>query len=105
LGFDEKRSLILASKKRISIPKSSGGWGLKIIHLFAQVLAAKNVWGIISNTRLWAHILKEKYFQTESIINWSGDHKNPQKWICYLESHSKCLSPDRKLTYLEGWRW
>jgi hypothetical protein len=44
--------------------------GLKNIHLFAQALATKNVWGIISNTGLWAHIVKEKYFPSNSIIDW-----------------------------------
>ena len=35
------------SWKFLSMPKSMGGWGLKVPNLFAKALAAKKVWDII----------------------------------------------------------
>lgn len=67
---DEKRPLVLASKKRISLPKTYGGWGLKNIHLFARALAAKKVYRIISNSKLWARIVKEKHFPPDTHVEW-----------------------------------
>jgi hypothetical protein len=47
LGDQKKKGLVLASWKKLVVPKASGGWGLKNPFLFSKALAAKNVWRIL----------------------------------------------------------
>jgi hypothetical protein len=48
-----KKWMVSTSWKKIEIPKSQGGWGLKNIFLFSKDLAAKTVWILIQVSRLW----------------------------------------------------
>jgi hypothetical protein len=34
------------------------------------VLAKNNVWSLIQGKFLWAHVLKDKYFPQENIVDW-----------------------------------
>ena len=52
------------------MPKSMGGWGLKIPVLFAKELAAKNVWNIIHGSGLWVKIAIHKYIYPMNILDW-----------------------------------
>jgi hypothetical protein len=62
--------MVLASWKKLVIPKSQGGWGLKNIFLFSKALVAKNVWRLIQGSGLWAQVIKDKYISPESIEEW-----------------------------------
>ena len=56
-GNQKSYGLPWTSWKNLAIPKSMGGWGLKVPVVFAKALAAKNVWNIIHGTRLWVKIV------------------------------------------------
>jgi hypothetical protein len=43
----EKECIPLVKWKKFGKPKVVGGWGLKNIHLFGQVLATKSVWRLL----------------------------------------------------------
>ena len=45
------------SWKLLANPKSLGGWGLKVLVVFAKALATKNVWNIIHGTGLGVKIV------------------------------------------------
>ena len=47
--------------KALALPKKYGGWGLKILVLFARALTTKSVWKLIQCTDLWVHIVVQKY--------------------------------------------
>jgi hypothetical protein len=62
--------MVLASWKKLIVPKSQRGWGLKNIFLFLKVLIAKNVWRFIQEFGLLAHVIKDKYIYLDSIEEW-----------------------------------
>jgi hypothetical protein len=56
-----KKIMVLASWKRISIPKSLSGWGLKnTFFLFSKALDCKNVWSLIQGIGVSAQVTKYK---------------------------------------------
>jgi hypothetical protein len=62
--------MVLSSWKRLAIPKSQGGWGLKNIFMFSKALATKNVWRLVQGFGLWAQVTKDKYISLDSIEEW-----------------------------------
>ena len=53
--------------KKIAIPKGLGGWGLKNIFHFSQVLAAKGGSRLLQLDSLWTRVIKHKYLSHESV--------------------------------------
>jgi len=51
-GNKEGRTMPWVSWRRIALPKSLGGWGLKNIFVFSKALAGKVAWRLISNILL-----------------------------------------------------
>ena len=49
---DSSYGLPWTSWKVLAHPKYLGGWGLKILALFAKALAAKNAWNLIHGSGL-----------------------------------------------------
>ena len=59
---NDSTGLPWSSWKVLANPKSLGGWGLKILSLFAKSLAAKSVWNLINGTGPWVHIAIQNTF-------------------------------------------
>ena len=59
-GKSDFSGLPWTSWKALARPKFLGGWGLKIPVIFAEALAAKNVWNIINGTGIWVKIVLQK---------------------------------------------
>jgi hypothetical protein len=51
-------------------PKKDGGWGIKNIFLFGRALAAKNLWQLLFNKKLWGKTMHEKYFKSQAAQQW-----------------------------------
>lgn len=52
------------------MPKKWGGWGLKDLPLFAQALAAKMGWTLLTGQNLWTSISYHKYIWPQNIMDW-----------------------------------
>eukprot|EP00253_Pinus_taeda_P010718 PITA_10718 len=52
-GNQDKKIFTLISWQKIAFPKRWGGWGLKDLPLFAQALAAKIGWTLLTRQNLW----------------------------------------------------
>ena len=63
------------------MPKSLGGWGLKVPNLFAKALAAKKVWDVIHGLGLWVKIAIQKYFYPMTILDWIRSNVKKKKNI------------------------
>jgi hypothetical protein len=74
----KKKGLVLASWKKMALPKANGGWGLKNTFLFSKALAAKNVWRLIQGTCLWVQVVREKYIAPIQWRNRLEIHLNNQ---------------------------
>ena len=75
-GKKETQVTPWVSWKRIVVPKGLEGWGLKNFFLFAQALAAKGEWRLISTESLWTQVIAQKYLFPDSIKDWI---RNPRK--------------------------
>jgi hypothetical protein len=60
----------LVTHKKLSKPKSLGGWGLKDLYSFGKALEGKSLWVFITWDNLWRCILIDKYICLYSIIEW-----------------------------------
>lgn len=69
-GNQEKRIFAWVSWKKIAIPKKWGGWGLKELPSFAQALAAKMGWTLLTGNNLWTSISYHKYIWPRNILDW-----------------------------------
>jgi hypothetical protein len=69
-GDQKKKGLVLASWKKLALPKSIGGWGLKNPFLFSKALATKNVWRLIQGTCLWVQVVRDKYIAPNTVEDW-----------------------------------
>jgi hypothetical protein len=69
-GDQKNKGLVLASWKKLALPKAFGGWGLKNPFLFSKALAAKNVWRLIQGTCLWAQVVRAKYISPNIVEDW-----------------------------------
>jgi len=69
-GNYEGRKLPWVSWRRIAIPKSLGGWGLKDIFTFSKALAGKVAWRLISTSSLWTRVLIGKYIAPMGLMDW-----------------------------------
>ena len=69
----------------MACPKFLGGWGLKILVVFAKALAAKSVWNLIAGSGLWVQIAVHKYVHPMSIMDWIrvSDKKKKNISICW----------------------
>ena len=47
-----------------------GGWGLKILVVFAKALATNSVWNLIHGSELWVNIALQKYVHPISLLDW-----------------------------------
>jgi len=52
------------------MPKKWGGWELKDIHLFAQALATKMGWTLLTGQNLWTHISYHKFIWPQNMLDW-----------------------------------
>eukprot|EP00253_Pinus_taeda_P014295 PITA_14295 len=55
---------------KIALPKKWGGWGLKDLPLFAQALAAKMGWTLLTRQNIWTTISYHKYIWPQQIMDW-----------------------------------
>eukprot|EP00253_Pinus_taeda_P006377 PITA_06377 len=69
-GNQDKRIFSWINWKKIAFPKRWGGWGLKDLPLFAQALAAKMGWTLLTRQNLWAHISYHKYIWPQDTMDW-----------------------------------
>eukprot|EP00253_Pinus_taeda_P004922 PITA_04922 len=56
--------------QKIALPKKWGGWGLKDLPLFAQALAAKMSWALITSQNLWTCLSYQKYIWPLGTLDW-----------------------------------
>jgi hypothetical protein len=61
---------VLASWKKLALPKENGGWGLKNPFMFSKALATKNVWRLIQGIGLWVQVIRAKYIALDSVEEW-----------------------------------
>ena len=54
----------------IAKPKKWGGWGIKRLDLFANALATKMGWQLLTSNSLWQKVVVEKYIAPESIFSY-----------------------------------
>eukprot|EP00253_Pinus_taeda_P026585 PITA_26585 len=66
----EKRIFAWIGWKKIATPKKWGGWGLKDLPSFAQALAAKMGWTLLTGNNLWTCISYHKYIWPHNILDW-----------------------------------
>eukprot|EP00253_Pinus_taeda_P031947 PITA_31947 len=69
-GNQEKRIFAWVGWKKIATPKKWGGWGLKDLPSFAQALAAKMGWTLLTSNNLWTNISYHKYIWPLNILDW-----------------------------------
>eukprot|EP00253_Pinus_taeda_P004952 PITA_04952 len=69
-GSQDKKIFAWIGWQKIAIPKKWGGWGLKQLPLFAQALAAKMSWAVITSQNLWTRISYHKYIWPLDIMDW-----------------------------------
>eukprot|EP00253_Pinus_taeda_P005582 PITA_05582 len=69
-GIRDKHIFAWVSWKKIAIPKKWGGWGLKELPSFAQALAAKMRWNLLTGDNLWTSISYHKYIWPRNILDW-----------------------------------
>ena len=68
----------LVKWKKIVLPKSRAGWGIKNPDLFCKAMAAKSLWRMVENPdTLWGRTMREKYCPNTSIEEW---FKKPTKF-------------------------
>jgi hypothetical protein len=70
VGKAEKKSIPLVRWTKIAMLKDMGGWDIKNLSRFGKALAAKSVWHFLQNHSLWGCVLKAKYLQGISKIDW-----------------------------------
>jgi hypothetical protein len=100
----EKEGIPLVKWLRVASPKEASGWGLKNIHVFSLALAAKTLWRLTYNERLWGKVMEVKHLKgkyMEVNIDWKEKvFKEPQlfgkRWLG--------LPPSWKMGNLEGWK-
>jgi hypothetical protein len=78
LGDQKKKGLVLASWKKLALPKANGGWGLKNPFLFSKALATKNVWRLIQGKGYVVQVIRAKYIAPTSVEDWV---RNPIKQV------------------------
>eukprot|EP00253_Pinus_taeda_P012292 PITA_12292 len=69
-GSQDKRIFAWIGWQKIAIPKKWGGWGLKDLPLFAQALAAKMSWALITSQNLWTRLSYHKYIWPLDTMDW-----------------------------------
>eukprot|EP00253_Pinus_taeda_P023686 PITA_23686 len=69
-GNQEKCIFAWVGWKKIATPKKWGGWGLKDLPSFAQALAAKMGWTLLTGNNLWSSISYHKYIWPHNILDW-----------------------------------
>jgi len=55
---------------KIARPKEWGGWGIKNLACFSQSLAVKLAWRIITMENLWTVVIKRKYIDPLTTLDW-----------------------------------
>eukprot|EP00253_Pinus_taeda_P004035 PITA_04035 len=69
-GSQDKRIFTWIGWQKIAIPKKWGGWGLKDLPLFAQALAAKMSWALLTSQNLWTRLSYHKYIWPLDTMDW-----------------------------------
>jgi hypothetical protein len=54
----------------LSRPKSCGGWGFRNLSHFNSALNANTLWRVLTRDGIWHKIIKDKYLQHSTIVNW-----------------------------------
>eukprot|EP00253_Pinus_taeda_P034418 PITA_34418 len=83
-GNQEKRIFAWVGWKNIATPKKWGGWGLKDLPSFAQALAAKMGWTLLTGNNLWTCISYHKYIWPHNILDWVRLPTWPKTGIYYV---------------------
>lgn len=66
----DKCIFVWISWQKIALQKRWGGWGLKYLPLFAQALAAKMGWSLLTNQNLWSYLSYHKYIWPQDMMDW-----------------------------------
>lgn len=61
----------------IAKPKRWGGWGIKRLDLFANALAAKLRWQLLTSDSLWSRVAQAKYIRPAHLMDWFRQHQEP----------------------------
>lgn len=90
-GNQDKHIFSWISWQKIALPKRWGGWGLKDLPLFAQSLAAKMGWSLLTSQNLWSHLSYHKYIWPLDMMDWVRLPSQPKTgissvWRAFLHS-------------------
>ena len=77
-GNPERSTYHLVHWDIIARPVSKGGWGLKNMHFFSLSLREKILWLVSSGGNLWSNIIRDKHFQSQTLIQWIHRFKKPR---------------------------
>eukprot|EP00253_Pinus_taeda_P027841 PITA_27841 len=69
-GSQDKQIFAWIGWQKIAILKKWGGWGLKDLPLFAQALAAKMSWALLTSQNLWTRLSYHKYIWPLDTMDW-----------------------------------
>jgi hypothetical protein len=69
-GNNESNHYHLCRWDVLSRPKSCGGWGFRNLFHFNTTLNANTLWRVLNREGIWHNIIKDKYLQNTTIINW-----------------------------------
>lgn len=90
-GHPERQRFHLFSWELLSRPKRNGGWGIRNLKLFNMALNSVTLWHVLTQESLWHSVIRDKYLQNTSIINWltRPNHKynsTSRVWVSLLHS-------------------
>ena len=72
IAIKQKEKIPLVKWYKVANLKELGGWGIKNLILFSQLMATKSLWRLAQNTdTLWGKEMTLKYYTKSSIIEWS----------------------------------
>lgn len=69
-GYKEGKPFAWVGLRHIAIPKKWGGCGLKGIPSFANAIAAKMGWLILTSHSLWTEVIQYRYIWLHHLLNW-----------------------------------
>jgi hypothetical protein len=69
-GNNETNHYHLCIWEVLSRPKSCGDWGFYNLLHFNTTLNANTLWHVLNQDGIWHKIIKDKYLQNSTIVNW-----------------------------------
>eukprot|EP00253_Pinus_taeda_P015641 PITA_15641 len=113
MEWGKREAHICMDWNRIAIPKKWGGWGLKDLPSFAQALAAKMGWTLITGDNLWTHMKINDGTQARIGSDpWNGSggrHILPEALIRFLHTQgityiADIADPQRTTIFEQRWK-